>query len=456
MKDFTRGRWLWVVGIVAAIAIVGLVSVADPLPVAERASDRRPLPFAGRALLIASDGDMVGTAYSDGKLNRLSGIEDALTVIDLPLPAAASKVASVAVSNSVMSWPQILATAPDGSRAYVVEVRGRPPQGVQEYADLDTGMPTGSLLTVVDLTHPGGPTVLETVPVGRNPRQIAISPDGRLLAIGVEEPGRELLLVELVAGRPGRRFSYAIADASGQSARITSVGWHPSGRFLALNLNDREMAFFEVLTDQKAATATLRPQGERLVTGVRLGVGRFSPDGRHYLLTDLKWGERPLGYLLNPRGELIAVRFDAGPALGAKHRVVCRIEVGLSPEGFAVSPDGLLVATVNMRRTYLPDWLPVWPGKARSSLSLVKRNPQSGQLTVVGEYGFEGVLPEDAVFDAAGRALAVAVYHYREPRASVQNQQLTVEAASSFLETTSTSFAYAAFCLAAASGTLTR
>ncbi|WP_269446201.1 hypothetical protein [Gloeobacter violaceus] len=41
-------------------------------------------------------------------------------------------------------------------------------------------------------------------------------------------------------------------------------------------------------------------------------------------------------------------------------------------------------------------------------------------------------------------------------RASVQNQQLTVEAASSFLETTSTSFAYAAFCLAAASGTLTR
>jgi hypothetical protein len=36
-------------------------------------------------LLIASDADMVATAYADSMLNRVPGIEDTLTVIDLPL-----------------------------------------------------------------------------------------------------------------------------------------------------------------------------------------------------------------------------------------------------------------------------------------------------------------------------------------------------------------------------------
>lgn len=31
------------------------------------------------------------------------------------------------------------------------------------------------------------------------------------------------------------------------------------------------------------------------------------------------------------------------------------------------------------------------------------------------EYGFEGLLPEQATFDATGKALAVVVYHYHEP-----------------------------------------
>lgn len=39
----------------------------------------------------------------------------------------------------------------------------------------------------------------------------------------------------------------------------------------------------------------------------------------------------------------------------------------------------------------------------------------SGQLTTVGEYGFEGLLPEQATFDADGSALAVVIYNDREP-----------------------------------------
>ena len=61
--------------------------------------------------------------------------------------------------------------------------------------------------------------------------------------------------------------------------------------------------------------------------------------------------------------------------------------MGLSPEGFALSPDQSLVVTVNMRRTYLPSFIPVWRGKSYSSLSLLQFNPRSGELTPIDEYG---------------------------------------------------------------------
>jgi len=67
------------------------------------------------------------------------------------------------------------------------------------------------------------------------------------------------------------------------------------------------------------------------------------------------------------------------------------------------------------RRTYFsPSFPPVWRGKPYSSLSLVEFDPQTGQLTTIGEYGFEGLLPEQATFDASGTALAVVIYNYRE------------------------------------------
>ena len=89
--------------------------------------------------------------------------------------------------------------------------------------------------------------------------------------------------------------------------------------------------------------------------------------------------------------------------------------MGLSPEGFAISPDNSLIATVNMRRTYLPNYIPAWRGKPYSSLSLVKFDSDSGQLTNIDEYGFEGLLPEQVTFDAEGKSLAVVIFNYREP-----------------------------------------
>ncbi len=71
-------------------------------------------------MLVTFDADMVATAYADGKLDRVEGIEDTLSVIPLPVQSNSAKVALIQVSNSVMSWPQIIAVSANGQRAYVV------------------------------------------------------------------------------------------------------------------------------------------------------------------------------------------------------------------------------------------------------------------------------------------------------------------------------------------------
>lgn len=418
----SKSKWFkpisWVfLGIVLSLLLYGLLQLRDPVAIAPIVADARFPQFSGQKLLIASDADMVATAYANGVLNRIPGVEDTLAVLDLPLRDDNYTLNQVPVSNSVMSWPQVIATAPDGSKAYVVEARSRPPENIEAYDDIEE-MPPGSLLTVVDLSQ-AQPTVTETLSVGRNPDHIAISPDGGLLAIDVDEVGRELLLAKLAPdGSVGEQHSFAITNATGQPAQIHSVSWHPSGRFLALNLDNRSVAFYEVSSDDQSGDLILNPYGTPIEVGNWLSAGKFTSDGRFYLIPDLKWrtwnNVRQLNYLMNPKGEMVSIRFDGATIPVVQPEIVSRVEVGLGPEGFAISPDDSLIVTVNMRRTYLPDLLPAWRGKSHSSLSLLTLDPGSGQLVTVDEYGFEGLLPEDAVFDASGQSLAVIIYNYRE------------------------------------------
>lgn len=426
MKLFKSNWFKWiswgVLGVALALFLYGLLQLIDPVAIATVARDAQFPQFSGQKLLVASDADMVATAYADGVLDRVPGVEDTLSVIDLPLLDDNYTLNQVQVSNSVMSWPQIVATSPDGSKAYVVEARSSPPENIEAYDDIED-MPPGSLLTVVDLSQTE-PTVTETLSIGRNPEHVAINPEGSLLAIDVDEVGRELLLVRLDPdGNIGEQRHFAVTNSTGQPAQVNSVSWHPSGRFLALNLDNRSVAFYEVSFSQ-SGSLTLNPYGNPIEVGNWLSAGKFTSDGHFYLIPDLKWRTwnniRQLNYLMNPKGEIISIQFDGTTTPVIQPEIVSRAEVGLGPEGFAISPDDSLIVAVNMRRTYLPNLLPAWRGKSHSSLSLLILDSDSGELVTVDEYGFEGLLPEDAVFDASGQSLAVLIYNYREdsPRTS--------------------------------------
>ncbi len=277
-------------------------------------------------------------------------------------------------------------------------------------------MPEGKHITVVDISNSAQPKILESVAVGKNPEHISISPDSKLLAVNLEDKEKELLIIKLQSdGTLGKRFYFPMPNNGTRADNRTAI-WHPSGKYLAMTQDkNSRIGFYEVITKSNG-DIQIEPYSQPLEIGNHLTHPRFTADGRFLLTCDLKWSTKSspvLNALMNPPGEAISINFE--PESGKKPQIVSRVEIGLSPEGFAISPDDSLMATVNMRRTYLPSYIPVWRGKPYSSLSLVKFDSQSGQLTNVDEYGFEGLLPEQVSFDAEGKSLAVVIFNYREP-----------------------------------------
>jgi DNA-binding beta-propeller fold protein YncE len=408
------GLGLVVTGLLLAGGLWSYMALSTPA-VALAPVGSQTTRFDGRYLLAVSDADMVGTAYADGVLRQIPGDVDTLTIIPLPVRDATASTVEVPVSNSVTSWPQVIAVAPEGETIYVVETAGPVDDAVTELATAD--LPAGRLLSVIDISGGADRARVTTVDLGESPAHLAVSPDGAYLAVGLREEGRQLaVLPTATLHNPSSFRFFALARSDGQpSEEVTAVAWHPSGAFLAVGNDRRELQFYRVSHGADGA-AMLSPHGERLQLGNTITYGQFTRDGGYYLTAEINWEAvpRPLGNLVNPPGEMIAVRFD--PAESAAHSVAARVAVGLSPEGFAVSPQEDLIVTVDMRRTYLPDGLAtVIPGSDLNSLTLLSFDKTTGALRVLGDpYGFEGVLPEHAAFDADGDALGVVVYNKRE------------------------------------------
>ena len=103
-----------------------------------------------------------------------------------------------------------------------------------------------------------------------------------------------------------------------------------------------------------------------------------------------QWGDDVPGFYIDPPpGELSVIRFESEEGDDRlEHRVVSKAESGISPEGIAVSPDGRLVATANLVRSFLP-----WDDSRLtqySSMSLFDLNPLSGENQTSGGLSIAG------------------------------------------------------------------
>ena len=97
----------------------------------------------------------------------------------------------------------------------------------------------------------------------------------------------------------------------------------------------------------------------------------------------------------------------------AVHRVVGdAVPTDVSAEGLAISPDGRLVATVNMRGTAFPPDSPRFQREA--SITLLAFDPATGRLRKLADHPFEAALPEGGSFDAGGRHFLATVFQYHD------------------------------------------
>ncbi|CAN5132866.1 lactonase family protein [soil metagenome] len=368
-----------------------------------------------------ADGDFVAASDDTGVLApAAAGLQDQLIVTTIRAGKATTR--SLRVSNSVTATPEVLAVTPDGATAFVIERLAERTPGALRSADLQPG----KRLFAIDLRGSGALAITDTVEVGAFPEGLSISPDGTRVAVVSNTPQAALLqFVDYRAGRFGGVTSVDLATlgitGTASTARggvtATAVQWHRSGRFVAVNIDTQDrVAFFELTGT--AQRPVIRAFGEPVAVGRDPFVGRFTPDGRHYVVAE--WGRDFSATTLAGRipataSTLSVIRFDAA---GARHARIGGAVSDLSSEGIAMSRDGRLVATINMRGTALP--LASGRLDRDASVTLLTLDPSTGALVKVADYRFEGVLPEGGSFDSTGNHFYASVFQGHEG-ASVRN-----------------------------------
>ncbi|MEL6562118.1 MAG: hypothetical protein AAFQ94_28290 [Bacteroidota bacterium] len=363
--------------------------------------------FSG-SFLAVSDADMIATAYANGITNKANGVEDSLAhvVIENGIPKVTSQIHA---SNSVISWPAVLEWHPTKRIAYVAETRAAIAAQSEKMENVFADFPVGRHISVYDYRNPKNPTLVQKVVVGENLQNVTINSDGNLLAAGTTAKGEEIMIATLKNGLIDQQFYFTVDGinySDNQDGGIRTIEFHPNENIIAVNLNGKSVAFYAIAKSREELQ--IKQIGKAVAVEKKLSVGNWHPSGKYFIVANVNWGKGNLGAIFNKKGHLISVGFDRN----GNHEIISKAKVGLSPEGFDISPDGEYAIAVNMRRTYGPKVFWFVPGTKYSSLSLVKIDSATGELQVVGnEYRFEGVLPEDAIFDEESNSIAVAVYN---------------------------------------------
>lgn len=358
-----------------------------------------------------ADGDFVAGSYASGELAPLSaGYRDQLVL--LRRSGDRWRRESLPVSNSVTAPPEVLGLSADGRTAFVIERLARRSPVASRIEDL---VPGRRLFAIA--LPPGAPAErADSVALGDYPEALAISPDGRTVAAVSNSGGKSLLhLVPFAGNRFGAPQRFDLGALLGDEKKIyaSNLAWHPSGRLLAVNLNTRNQVLFLSLRSN-GGKFSLRTWGEPVRVGRDPFVGRFAPDGRHYITSD--WGrnfeaDTLAGRLPEAPSQLSVVRLAAPGAAVPEHRLAHTARSDQSAEGLAISCDGRLVATVNMRGTPFPEQSPRF--QRRASVSLFRFDAGGSRLEKIADTTFTGVLPEGGAFDPSGKYFLASTFEYR-------------------------------------------
>ncbi|WP_128544615.1 beta-propeller fold lactonase family protein [Larkinella soli] len=363
-------------------------------------AQQEPIQFSAKGIVALSDADMSASTLVDGNLYKSRTSRDALTVIKFPLDRSGQNMSTAPISNSSALYDKAAVVTPNGRFAFVLEGRGPLGDSLTALKGGVKDLPAAARMFIVDLA-PAKPSA-KVVNVGSLPTAVTINPQGNTLAVASGESGKELRLVEFDNTGTPKRVITAPSPVPG--ARITDLVWSPAGDFIAYVIEDtQEVGVMKYSLDQ-TKKPNIVPHGKPIKVGGLPATGRFSPDGKFFIVSDIKKAANAQGA---GKGELFVVQFSTEDTPG-EHKVVSQTAGGESAEAMAVSPDGSMVIVANSGQSYQPFNN---AGAGKSSLSVYSLDKE-GKLTLANEYPFEGILPQSIEFDKSGNAIAVAVSEY--------------------------------------------
>jgi DNA-binding beta-propeller fold protein YncE len=351
-----------------------------------------PIQFNARAIVAISDADLSASALIDGNRLTSPGVRDQLTYITLPLNRNGQSVGTANVSNSMALTDKVLAVNNAGRIGFVVEGRAQLSDSLPTIKGIGD-FPQTNYMFILDMSTPQKPVVKYKFPTGAgNLNAVSIAPTGNGLIVASGETGKEIKMVDLDAtGKPTRVLT---GNSPVPGVAVTDVAFHPGGQFVAYTTAAAEVGIMKYAIDDKTKKPYVIAHGKPVKVGSQPGAGKFTPDGKYYVIADSK------------DNQLFVVELSTADA-PADAKIAAQIAVGESPEAVAISPDGAMVAVVSSLKSGQPFTDPA-AGKAEVALFGLA----GGQLSPGGKAQIEGIMPQAVEFDKTGDNLAVAVAEY--------------------------------------------
>jgi DNA-binding beta-propeller fold protein YncE len=324
---------------------------------------------AKRELMVVGNDEKVG--FSDAGAFVFSGPgKDTVSIIDIGTdPLAPRILVNLSLTNSIFGPPVNLAITPDESLALVANSVNAEKDGA------GWKMMPDNKLYVIDLTT-DPPALIDTVTVGKQPSGMSINRAGNLAL--VTNRADNSIAVLRIAGK-----KVTVVDTVEIGEQVTHVVFTPDGkRAMAAKFPGNKLALLEVNGEKITYTKQDIPVG--------LWPYNFdiAPDGKLAISADNGAAGRSDGNV----DTVTVIDLEANPP-----RVIDKVVVGDSPEGFAISPTGKLAVALLLNGN----------GKVVALKIDGKKVTRSNEVEVRG-------LPEGLVFSNDGRYIYVGNYLDRD------------------------------------------
>lgn len=337
--------------------------------------------------LVLSDADTALAVGLKSKQDQYRTQSDSLTIIQIDTSGEVIQN-SIYLSNSIINKAKSVAISSDKTTAYILQSRGEFPDSMRYSTELDWKLPIGNTLLAVDISDVSDLKIIDTINVGKSPSAVVLSPDGKSLALTVDEKHSEIIRILLEKNRFKYvfRHPHAVYSKKG-NIRATDISWHPSGEYFAVTLEeDRTIAFYKFIETSYGTKLALL--GAPVEVGKLPTKTEFTPDGKHCLLINRDSTET--------KSELISIKFDES----GNHSIANRQQTAINPTNFDLSSNGKQIIVLSKENSNF-------------SIGLFDLD-KNGALTKVQESKITGTNVQSINFDKTGKKIILSYSQYQE------------------------------------------